>query len=136
MEAGVRKQVQRRAGDRCEYCRLPQGADPYHLFHVEHVRARQHGGTDDPSNLAWACHHCNLHEGTNLVGVDPDTNAVTRLYNPRRDFWEDHFALEGPRIVGRTGIGRTTAWLLQMNSEERTELRTLLIALGEWGPGS
>lgn len=121
MEASVRKQVQRRAGDRCEYCRLPQASDPYHLFHVERVRARQHGGTDDPSNLALACHHCNFHKGTNLVGVDPDTNAATRLYHPRHDSWEDHFALEGPRIVGRTGIGRTTVQADVPGCLERTQ---------------
>jgi hypothetical protein len=31
------------------------------------------GGSDDPDNLALACHHCNLHKGPNLAGVDPRT---------------------------------------------------------------
>jgi hypothetical protein len=64
--------------------------------------------------------------------MDPDTNEVVRLFHPRRDQWEEHFALDGPLIVGRTAIGRTTAWLLQMNSAERVELRSVLLALGEW----
>jgi hypothetical protein len=64
--------------------------------------------------------------------VDPDTNEITRLFHPRRDRWEGHFGSDGPRIVGRTPVGRTTAWLLQMNIEERVELRRVLIALGEW----
>ena len=81
--------------------------------------------------LALACHACNLHKGTNLASFDPDTNEVTRLFHPRRDRWEEHFAANGPRIAGRTVIGRTTAWLLQMNSEERVELRTVLLELGE-----
>jgi len=40
-------------------------------------------------------------------------------------------ALDGPRIAGLTPIGRTTAWLLQMNSDERIELRRVLLQLGE-----
>ena len=131
MDAKVREQARQRAGDRCEYCRLRQIHDPYHVFHVEHVVARQHRGTNDLENLAWACHQCNLHKGTNLASTDPDTNEVTRLFHPRRDRWENHFALGGSRIVGRTAIGRTTAWLLQMNAEERVELRSVLLKLGE-----
>jgi len=131
MDGKVRQRVRERAEDRCEYCRLRQAHDPFHLFHVEHVVARQHRGSDDLENLAWACHQCNLHKGTNLASTDPDTNDVTRLFHPRKDKWEDHFALDGFRIVGRTPIGRTTAWLLQMNAEEREELRSVLWALGE-----
>jgi hypothetical protein len=131
MDAARREWVRQRADDRCEYCRLRQIHDSYHTFHVEHVVARQHRGPDDPENLAWACHQCNLHKGTNLASFDPDTNEVTRLFHPRRDRWEDHIALEGARIVGRTAVGRTTAWLLQMNTEERVELRTVLLELGE-----
>jgi hypothetical protein len=31
--------------------------------------------------------------------------------------WEDHFRRNGARILGITDIGRTTAWLLQFNSD-------------------
>jgi hypothetical protein len=110
---------------------MRQAHDPYHTFHVEHIVARQHRGTDEAENLAWACHQRNLHKGTNLASIDPDTNEVTRVFHPRRDRWEEHFALEGPRIVGRTAVGRTTAWLLQMNAEERLERRAVLGELGE-----
>jgi len=68
---------------------------------------------DDLENLAWACHQCNLHKGTNLAGIDPDSNELVRLFHPRRDRWEDHFRKDGPLVVGLTAIGRTTAWLLQ-----------------------
>ena len=36
MGAPGRKFVQRRAGERCEYCKLPQEFSELH-FHVEHV---------------------------------------------------------------------------------------------------
>jgi hypothetical protein len=40
-----------------------------------------------------------------------------RLFDTRKDHWEDHFHRDGPRILGITDIGRTTAWLLQFNSD-------------------
>lgn len=131
MDALLRQQVRDRAGDRCEYCRLHQRHDRFHSFHVEHIVARQHGGTDVLENLAWSCHQCNFHKGTNLAGLDPDTGEMVRLFHPRRDRWEDHFAWHGSKLTGVTAIGRTTAWLLEMNSQERVELRRLLQALGE-----
>jgi len=99
-------------------------------FHLEHVRPRRHGGMSLPDNLAWACARCNERKGTNLSGVDPDTNRVVRLFNPRRDVWARHFAWEGLRIRGLTRIGLTTAWLLDLNCDERIELRQGLRLLG------
>ncbi len=131
MDAELRRFVRHRAGNRCEYCRLRQEHDPFHSLHIEHTIPRQHRGTDDASNLALACHQCNLHKGTNLSSFDPDTDENVRLFNPRRDRWVDHFKLDGAVIVGLTPVGRTTAWLLQMNSEERLEWRRVLLALGE-----
>ena len=60
MDAATRQSVRQRALDRCEYCRLPQSAQPFVTFHVEHVIARQHGGTDHLDNLCLACERCNL----------------------------------------------------------------------------
>ena len=54
MDAALRKVVRQRAGGRCEYCHLPEEFSEL-SFHVEHIIPRQHGGTDDPENLALAC---------------------------------------------------------------------------------
>jgi hypothetical protein len=43
--------IRERAGYRCEYCSLPQDAEPFFAYHVEHIVARQHGGGDDSGNL-------------------------------------------------------------------------------------
>ncbi len=102
-------------------------------FHIEHVIAQQHGGTDDPENLALACPECNYQKGTNLSGVDPDTGKVTRLFDPRRDRWADHFTRNAALVVGRTPVGRTTVWLLEMNTDDRFRLRELLVRLGLLG---
>ncbi len=86
-------------------------------FHVEHIVARQHRGPSTEDNLALACPGCNLHKGTNLFSLDPDSNLPVRLFDPRKDCWEDHFKRDGVRILGFTDVGRTTAWLLQFNSD-------------------
>src|SRR5687768_12331514 len=119
MDAATRRIVRARAGDRCEYCRLLQSAAAAFRFHVEHVRPRQHGGSDDADNLALACNRCNLHKGPNLTGVDPQGGAVTLLFDPRRDVWDDHFTLAGGRVVGRTPTGRATVELFRMNVPAR-----------------
>jgi hypothetical protein len=59
MDAPVRQLVRDRAGHRCEYCKLRQSDLPQIPFHIEHVIPCQHGGTDNPENLALACHRWN-----------------------------------------------------------------------------
>jgi len=54
------------------------------------------------------------------------------LYHPRKDRWEEHFVIDGVRILGITAIGRTTVWLLEMNLDSRLELRSLMQEEGEW----
>lgn len=122
MEAATAQLVRQRAGNLCEYCHL--------RFHVEHIVARQHRGSDDADNLALACPECNLHKGTNLTSIDPDTGKITQLYHPRRERWEDHFTSVEGRIVGKTATGRTTAWLLEMNVGANLRLRQRLFKLG------
>ena len=130
MDAAVRHLVRERAGNRCEYCRLPQEA--YDLtFHVEHIVASQHQQNDDPSNLAFACDRCNLHKGTNLATIDHQTGDRVDVFNPRKDSWDEHFSFVGAEIVGLTPTGRATARLLHMNSERRLLLRKRLFAAGE-----
>src|SRR5437762_9917044 len=125
----LRDAVRRRARFRCEYCLLSE-ADAIVPFQVEHIIARQHGGLTILSNLAFACHHCNLYKGPNLTGIDPSTKKVVRLFNPRRMKWERHFRLVATEIMGRTPIGRATVAVLQMNHEDRIDLRRALIREG------
>lgn len=123
MNAATRTLVRRRAADRCEYCQLHQDDSPLAALHIEHIRPRKHGGTDDESNLCLACIDCNLRKGPNLTGIDPQTGAVTPLFHPRQQKWDDHFAWEGIRIAGKTAIGRTTVQVLEMNSDDQLNLR-------------
>jgi len=131
MDSALRSLVRHRAGDVCEYCRLPQTASPIVRFHVEHIIARQHGGTTEPDNLALACNYCNFHKGPNIAGLDSDSGQLVPLFHPRQHRWSEHFAWEGTVIVGHTPIGRATVQLLAMNQWERVEVRENLQALGE-----
>jgi HNH endonuclease len=125
MDAETKSRVRDRAGNRCEYCRIHQR---HHLitFHVEHIVARQHHGSHDDFNLAFVCHFCNRHKGSNLAGLDPETGELTRLFNPRSDDWNSHFRLQAGRIVGLTPVGRTTVYVLNMNRPDRVRIRVEL----------
>lgn len=129
--AATKRRVRERAGFRCEYCRVQQDDEPFLTYQIEHVVPRQHGGGDDADNLALACPQCNLHKGPNLAGVDPETNAIEPLFNPRRQSWEEHFEVRGPYIVGRTATGRATVRVLAMNEQTRVDLRREARAGGE-----
>jgi hypothetical protein len=126
MDATTRRLVRSRAGECCEYCGRLQSDAPSLKFHVEHVKARQHAGSDHPNNLALACGHCNSHKGPNLTGIDPETNQIVPLFNPRQDSRSEHFALDGISFVGLTPTGRATVRVLAMNSEEQLRRRRAL----------
>jgi hypothetical protein len=132
MNAATRQEVRQRALNRCEYCLLPQDVQPFATFHIEHIIARQHGGTDDLANLCLACARCNAAKGTNLASRDPLTGNIERLFDPRHQLWSDHFRLQGHVIVGLTAIGRTTVEALNMNERRRVQLRTELLERGEF----
>jgi hypothetical protein len=131
MDESVRQFVRNRAEHRCEYCRLLQRHLPFSAFQIEHVRPRKHGGSDEPENLALACERCNAFKGPNLTGVDPQTQQVVQLFDPRRDRWAEHFEYRGHLILGKTDVGRTTVEVLNMNEANRVKLRRGLLDLGE-----
>lgn len=126
MDERTRNLVRRRANECCEYCRLRQ-QDSELTHHIEHVVAKQHGGTDDPNNLALSCHRCNLHKGPNLTGIDPQTGQLAPLFHPRLDQWTEHFVFRGVRIEGISATGRATGQVLAMNDPRRLELRQELL---------
>jgi hypothetical protein len=134
MSRRLRQFVRLRAARRCEYCGFHEKDLPLWPFHLDHIRAKQHGGPASSMNLAWACQRCSLFKGTNLSSVDPDSGLAVRLFNPRLDRWGRHFTFQGNRIIGSSGIGRATVWLLQMNSDQRMELRAELRVAGQWPP--
>ena len=125
MSAADRNFLRARADGRCEYCRLPEEAADLPL-HVEHIKARKHGGDDSELNLAFACDRCNFSKGPNLSGIDSESGEIVPLFNPRTQSWTDHFAMQGVTIVGVTPTGRATVQVLNMNAKRRLQLRSEL----------
>jgi hypothetical protein len=118
--------VIRRAGGRCEYCHFPEDASEL-TFHCDHIVAEKHGGATTAGNLAWACFSCNLRKGPNLGGLDPTSGKLTRLFHPRTDAWDEHFAWAGAWLRGKTAVGRTTIAVLDINHPDSVAVREALL---------
>ncbi|HVS33963.1 MAG TPA: HNH endonuclease signature motif containing protein [Gemmataceae bacterium] len=133
MDQALADFVRERAGDCCEYCRLPQAVSSTR-FQIDHIIAEQHGGRTVASNLALACLADNNHKGPNLAGVDPRSGKKVWLFNPRRHRWGRHFRWQGPVLVGRTPMGRATIAVLGINLPHRIDQRAALIAESAFPP--
>lgn len=98
-----------------------------HRFPIDHIIPRVFGGSDEPDNLALACHACNSHKYQKQTAFDPRRKIPVRLYNPRRDRWQTHFNWNRNKtqIIGRTAVGRATITALKLNSERQLEARLL-----------
>ena len=131
----LRDTVYRRADGCCEYC-LSQARFSTQRFSVEHVFPRSRGGKPTRRNLALACQGCNNHKYNKVGGVDVITGRHSRLFNPRRDRWHDHFAWseDCTIIIGLTPVGRATVEELRLNRPGLRELRRVLFAAGEHPP--
>jgi hypothetical protein len=129
MKESLRRRIRKRAGQRCEYCGLPEEFTDA-PFQVDHVIAAKHRGKDDEGNLVWSCFFCNSFKGPNIAGWDDETDAVTRLFNPRHDDWQEHFEWSGVRLEGLTPIGRVTVDVLRMNDALAVATREMLLELG------
>ena len=127
----LRTQVITRARHTCEYCLVHVD---YALFshEVDHIIATKHGGRSELNNLAYACAQCNRFKGSDITSIDPQTDIVVLLFNPRIDSWSEHFVLNGPVIDATTAVGRATERLLQFNQIDRILLRKELIADGRY----
>jgi len=84
--------------------------------------------------VPYVCSFCNRHKGPNLAGIDRASSRtkLVRLFNPRRHKWKYHFRWAGPRLVGKTPIGRVTVAVLAMNDPIRVALRQQLMNEGQW----
>jgi hypothetical protein len=131
MDNVLEQLVRHRAGNTCEYCRFPQRFSRL-PFSIDHVIARQHQGLTVESNLALACAFCNRHKGPNIAGIDPQTKQLTRLFNPRKDVWREHFQWNNSIVVGLTDIARATIAVLAINHPAQTAIQNTLIDEGEF----
>ena len=125
MDARLRQAVRERAQNRCEYCHWP-AQFAQRPFTVDHLLPRKPGGRSELHNLALACFRCNVHKGTNLTGIDPNTGQVGRLFDPRQDNWDNHFHWEGAQLFSETPVGRATMNVLGLHHAPAVAVRVAL----------
>ncbi len=131
IDAALRRLITERAGNCCEYCLLNREDSPF-SFHFEHIIAEKHGGTTEADNLCLSCPECNAFKGSDIGSIDRETDILTPLFHPRRQFWAEHFQLNEAQIEPLTPEGRVTVFLLRLNSPERLAERVLLIKLNHY----
>lgn len=127
--AELRRRVAERSRGCCEYCLRPE-LFSLSVHEIDHVIAEKHGGKTTEDNLAIACKICNTIKGSDIASIDPETDEVTALYNPRRDRWREHFRLEGSELLPLSDRARTTIRLLQLNRSAILKERPLWLATG------
>ena len=129
--AQLRERIRTLAKGRCEYC-LRHEDYSERAHEVDHIRPEKHRGQTVAENLCLSCFDCNRFKGSNLCSIDPDTDELTSLFNPRTQQWAEIFRLEfgDMTIVPLTGVGRVTVLILELNTADRAAQRLALARVG------
>ena len=77
----------------------------------------------DPKEFVVRSEACLARVARWLEDFDPDAGVITPLFDPRRQTWSDHFQWDGLEMVGLTAVGRTTVRVLNLNFDDRVEVR-------------
>ena len=130
----LREKIIQTAKNRCGYCQNPQDLVPI-PFEIEHITPKAAGGADDEENLWLSCGVCNSFKHAKTHAVDPQNNSEIRLFNPRKQSWNEHFefGFDKSEIVGKTACGRATVIALKLNNQRAVKMRKLWISVG-WFP--
>jgi hypothetical protein len=134
MSKSARDRIRGDFADRCAYCR-----SPLNLLagsgQIDHIVPSSQGGSDQDENLCLCCAWCNLRKGDRIFARDPITMHRIRLFHPRTQRWERHFAWtdSNTRILGLTACGRATIDALDLNNVECIRCRQFWIIAG-WHP--
>ena len=131
----LRKLIEGDSKYRCGYCLIPASFIPVR-FEVEHIIPERRGGKTERSNLWLSCPTCNRFKGVKTEAVDPDTQLIAPLFNPRTQNWFEHFEWndEGTRIDGLTSVGRATVAALKLNHDWWIDCRTDWVLRGNFPP--
>lgn len=124
-----------RAKGYCEYCLSPARYS-FGPFAVDHVTPKARGGKSRLNNLAFICSGCNGHKHAKVKAIDPLTQKLVRLFNPRRQPWAEHFTWneDATHLNGLIATGRATIKALRMNREELINFRTAFRLLNLHSP--
>ncbi len=134
--AALRRQVARDAEYRCGYCLTLQSIIGRPMV-IDHLVPEAAGGETVRDNLWLSCRRCNEFKGAKTHAVDPLTDTLVPLFNPRLQSWAVHsvWSEDGTEIIGLTPTGRATIVALRLNNEEIVAARSLWAAAGWHPPG-
>lgn len=88
-------------------------------YQVNHIIRLKHGGLTIADNLAYICAFCNLYKGSDICSINWQNGELVRFFNPRLDFWGEHFLLNEAVIQPTTDIAEVTTRIFEFNSEDR-----------------
>ena len=125
VSAAIRRRVAQRAAYTCEYC-LAQDTNSFLGFEIDHIISRKHNGSNEESNLAYACPDCNRNKGTDIASIDWYDQQIVRFFNPRTDIWAEHFRLSNGFIEPVTAVGKVTVDIFRFNDKIRLPDRGIL----------
>ena len=134
LSKALRALVSEQARHRCGYCLMAEAIVGTPM-EIDHIIPRALGGPTEEDNLWLACSLCNDHKGDQIAATDPLTGELVRLFDPRHQAWDAHFAwtAEGDQIVGLTPIGRATVVALRLNRPSLVVARQAWVSVG-WHP--
>lgn len=135
VSAKLLKLVAERAKFVCEYC-LSQEIFSPESFAVDHIFPRISGGKTVSENLAFSCLGCNSHKAAKTKAIDPISETLSDLFNPRFQNWHEHFSWNAnfTEIIGLTPTGRATVETLKLNRKGVKNLRWALFTVGKHPP--
>ncbi|HRD82084.1 MAG TPA: HNH endonuclease signature motif containing protein [Saprospiraceae bacterium] len=124
-----------RASHCCEYCKSQDRFSPVY-FSVDHIIPVSMGGSQDIDNMAYACMLCNRLKWNKISVLDPVSQLIVNLFDPRRDSWASHFQWSEDylHIIGVTPVGRATVNTLQLNREKLVHYRSEMAEIGYHPP--
>jgi hypothetical protein len=138
LEGARRARVRARFTRACGYCGVREEHAGATLT-VDHHRPRIRGGSDESSNLVYACPRCNEHKGTYWHEEDP---PHVRLLHPGRDDLGAHLhedesgelhgvTPEGAFFIARLKLNRAPLVAYRLHVRDNRRMRGELEALRE-----
>ena len=130
----LRLRVATQANHRCGYCLTAEDISGMPM-EIDHLMPESLYGATEEDNLWLACSQCNKHKSHRITAIDPQTDEMVLLFNPRAQDWNEHFTWteDGVQIIGLTPTGRATVDGLQLNRSSQLKARRRWVKVG-WHP--
>lgn len=114
-----RETIRRAYRFQCGYCSVHE-SDVGSALEIDHFQPLSSGGTDEESNLVYACSACNKAKGD----FWPLSNTATRLLHPKRNALDEHMRLSpDDHLQPLTPTGAFHIRRLRLNRPQLVALR-------------